>query len=981
MRALSPALLTALLPALLAAQAPPKQAGRPAPRAKAPARKSPEAPAPASAPKALPFPIFQKTLPNGLKVAVIPTGMPNLVSLQIPVSTGSRNEVEPGKSGFAHFFEHMMFRGTPTVDKHLWNATLQRTGASQNAYTSDDLTNYHTLFSKEDLETWIRLEADRFQNLAYTEDDFKTEARAVLGEYNKNSANPIQKLFEVQRESAFKVHTYKHTTMGFLKDIEDMPNQFAYSKDFFKRWYRPENVTVIITGDVDPAAAFALVEKHFGPWKRGAAQAPAIPAEPEPTAPVEAHVAWEAPTLPWMTVAFHAPTKFSVTDNSALALALAADQLFGPQSELYQRLVVKEQKVNALFTNGGMGKDPSLFTIGAQVKKAEDLAYVRDLILDTCARGRALPFSAAKLEDAKQESRLNLQRSLDSSNAVAGLVARLASFERDPEALNKVAALRETVTAADLARVAQATFRDSSRVVTTLAHGALPEALKAPFEGVEARAAKLAVLPELRLLEEPNPASALVNLRVAFRAGSIHDPEGKKGLAQLTASMIAEAGTRAKSLPELTKAWAATGSGLSALVDKERTSFILNAPKAKAAEAVALALEQLVETGFKEEDFRRLKARQLNALKVGLKANNDEELGKLALEARMYAGPYATPVLGTETGLEAITLEDVKAFAKAYYTRPRLLLGLGGAFDTDLKAQVLRGLAPLTDAEAPKVAVNEAEHLTDGSHLFIVTKETRATAISIGLPLRERDGKGTPIDARVNRAHPDFAALWVATSHLGQHRDSTGVLYQRIREERGLNYGDYAYLEAFPGGMFQFQPDPGVARWFNHWQIWIRPVDPRNGAFALKAALFELDKLVRNGLDEKQFEASRTFLVKFLDHLNDTGGKKLGHDMDMLGMGLPPDYAGTLKAKLRSLKLKDVNAAIRKYLRATSLDIAVITKDAEAFRRDLAAEACPVPRYDAPKPHLAEEDQAIARMRLDIDARNITVQPLESLFR
>jgi zinc protease len=963
--------ILALLPTLLIAQAPAAKARKPAPAA---------APAPAPA-KALPFAIHQKTLANGLKVAVIPTGMPNLVSLQIPVSTGSRNEVEPGKSGFAHFFEHMMFRGTPTVDKDLWNGTLQRTGASQNAYTSDDLTNYHTLFSKEDLETWIRLEADRFQNLAYSEEGFKTESRAVLGEYNKNSANPISRLFEVQRDAAFTTHTYKHTTMGFLKDIEDMPNQFAYSKDFFKRWYTPQNTTVIVTGDVDPAETFRLVEKYFGPWKKGTAQAPAIPAEPEPKAPVGVHIGWESPTLPWVTVAFHAPTKFSVTDNSALALSLAADQLFGPQSELYQRLVVKEQKANSIFTNGGMGKDPGLFTVAAQIKKPEDMAMVRDLILDACAKGAALPFSAARLEEAKVESRLNLARTLDSTNAVAGMVARMASFERDPEALNKLAALRDTVKVEDLARVARATFRDNARVIATLSHGPRPENLKGDFAGVEARAAKLAELPALRLLEEPNPASALVNLRVAFRVGSIHDPEGKKGLAQLTASMIANAGTRSKSLTELTKAYAATGSGLGALVDKERTSFVLNAPKAKATEALDLALEQLVETGFREEDFRRLKAQQLNALKVGLKANNDEELGKLALEARMYAGPYATPVLGTEGGLEAITLDDVKAFAKAYYTRPRLLVGLGGGFDEAVKAKVLRGLAPLGEGESPKVMVNEAEHVTDGSHLFIVTKETRATAISIGIPLRERDEKGAPIEARVNRAHPDFAALWVATSHLGQHRDSTGLLYQSLREERGLNYGNYAYLEAFPGGMFQFQPDPGVARWFNHWQIWIRPVDPKNGAFALKAALHELDGLVKKGISGQAFESSRTFLVKFLDHLNDTGAKKLGHDMDMMGMGLPPDYANTLKAKLRGLKAADVNRAIRKYLRTTNLDIAVITKDAEAFQKDLFAPASPLPKYEAPKPHLKEADEAIAAFKLDVDPKNIAVQKLEELFR
>ena len=200
------------------------QTAKPTSAAK-PARKTA---APAASRDLLPFKASEKTLPNGLKVIVVPTGFPNIVSVQIPVKTGSRNEVEPGKSGFAHFFEHMMFRGTKAYPPEKYQDILTRSGARQNAYTTDDFTNYHTTFPKEDLETILKIEADRFQNLSYSESAFKTEARAVLGEYNKNSANPIVKLSEVQREKAFDVHTYKHTTMGFIKDIEDMPNQFEY---------------------------------------------------------------------------------------------------------------------------------------------------------------------------------------------------------------------------------------------------------------------------------------------------------------------------------------------------------------------------------------------------------------------------------------------------------------------------------------------------------------------------------------------------------------------------------------------------------------------------------------------------------------------------------------------------------------------------------------------------------------------------------
>ena len=161
-----------------------------------PARKA--APRPAAERDVLPFHAVEKTLPNGLKVIVVPTGFPNIVSLQIPVQTGSRNEVEPGKSGFAHFFEHMMFRGTKAYPSEKYNEVITQAGARQNAYTTNDYTNYHTTFAKDDLETVLKIEADRFKNLDYSQEGFKTEARAVLGEYNKNSANPLVKIEEVE---------------------------------------------------------------------------------------------------------------------------------------------------------------------------------------------------------------------------------------------------------------------------------------------------------------------------------------------------------------------------------------------------------------------------------------------------------------------------------------------------------------------------------------------------------------------------------------------------------------------------------------------------------------------------------------------------------------------------------------------------------------------------------------------------------------
>ena len=173
-----------------------------------------------------------------------------------------------GFLGFAHFFEHLMFRGTPNTPPEKYRRIMVEAGARENASTGDDFTRYYSTFAKEDLDTMLALYADMFQNLSYAEPDFKTEARAILGEYNKNSANPTSKLYEILRNTAFDRHTYKHTTMGFLKDIEDMPNQYEYSRLFFNRYYRPEYTTIVAAGDgeviFDGNGNYALFDVRAG---------------------------------------------------------------------------------------------------------------------------------------------------------------------------------------------------------------------------------------------------------------------------------------------------------------------------------------------------------------------------------------------------------------------------------------------------------------------------------------------------------------------------------------------------------------------------------------------------------------------------------------------------------------------------------------------------------------------------------------------
>ena len=156
---------------------------------------------------------------------------------------------------------------------------------------------------------------------------------------------------------------------------------------------------------------------------------------------------------------------------------------------------------------------------------------------------------------------------------------------------------------------------------------------------------------------------------------------------------------------------------------------------------------------------------------------------------------------------------------------------------------------------------------------------------------------------------------------------------------------------------------------------------PRNAAFALKGAVYELDKLIQQGLSDRDFEASRAFLVKFLAQLTDTGSRCLGHDLDMAELGLDRGYVQTLKARLQGLTRAQVNAAIRRYLHRAPLEVVLVAGDPEGLKRDLTAPVCPVPVYPSAKPELKEEDDAISRLSLDLGPEDITITPLEAVFR
>ncbi len=464
-------------------------------------------------------------------------------------------------------------------------------------------------------------------------------------------------------------------------------------------------------------------------------------------------------------------------------------------------------------------------------------------------------------------------------------------------------------------------------------------------------------------------SSPVVTFRVVFTTGAASDPENKPGVANLTALMLAQGGTRELTYKQIVDAMFPMAASVSVQVDKEMTTFAGATHVDNLDAYYKIFRAMLLEPGWREDDFKRLRDNAINYLKISLRANNDEELGKEVLYNEIYAGtPYGHNNAGTISSLEKITLDDLKAFYRAHYTQANLILGIAGGYTPEFIAAVRKDFRQLPAKGSFALRLRYPRAL-EHNRITLVDKPTRSVAYSLGFPIL------------VKRGHPDYPALLVMQSWFGQHRNSGGRLFQRMRELRGLNYGDYAYIEYFPRGMFQFEPSPNLARQQQIFQIWIRPVEPPTARFALRLALYELNRLVRDGLSLPEFERTRAFLSKNVNLLTKTKRAELGYAIDSMFYGIP-DYNTYVKEGLAKLKREDVNRAIRRYLRADRLQIVAVTPSAEDFKKELLS-ATPSPMtYNAPKPpELLEEDKVVASWNIGLRPQDVKIVPLEQVFQ
>ncbi|MEO6406233.1 MAG: insulinase family protein [Ferruginibacter sp.] len=479
------------------------------------------------------------------------------------------------------------------------------------------------------------------------------------------------------------------------------------------------------------------------------------------------------------------------------------------------------------------------------------------------------------------------------------------------------------------------------------------------------------------IVELKVPTSDKVIIKLTFRNGSISDPVGKEGLTYATAQLIANGGAGSYTNKQIKDILYPMAAGYGAFVDKEITTFTFAVHRDFLDKYYSVLKDVMLHPAFGEDDFKRLKSNQQNAVDQLIRSSSDEDYSKVLLEDLLFrGGNYQHMTAGTSAGVAAITLDDIKDHYKNYFTRNNLTIGIAGNYSPFFLATLKKDMGQLSSVK-PAMPTPSKANVPEGIRVEIISKtDALGSAIFTGSTFP------------ITRANDDFAAMMVANSFLGEHRKSYGVLYDKIRSTRSMNYGDYAYIEWYQGAGFNMLPATGVPRSSNYFSLWIRPVQIAEGLklqypelkdinighaqFALRLALREIDMLTKNGMTKQAFENTRRFLRSYNKLYVLTLEKQLGFLMDSKFYGRK-NYLKEMDALLAKLTVEDVNRAIKKYWKADNMFVTIVTDDSEAEPLAKALrENTPSPmsysnlvKDGLPKAVLAEDD-AVAKFPLNI---------------
>ena len=896
---------------------------------------APQAPA---ALEVAPLTYTMRTLPNGLRVYAMPDANTANVSVQVWYDVGSVDD-PVGRSGFAHLFEHIMFKSTRNMPAEFFDRLTEDVGGFNNASTYDDFTNYYEVVPANHLRRIVWAEADRMATLVVNEETFDSERDVVKEELRQRVlASPYGRLFGFYLAQAnFSVHPYGRPGIGSIEDLDAAT--VADVRAFHATYYRPDNAVLVVAGNFNEAQLTAWVDQYFAPIARPNRPIPRVEAvEPMRTAP-RAYTAY-VPNVPLPALMLSFPQPESISPDLPALMVLDAIMSRGDSSRLYQSLVYEQQVAAQVFTNLEATQDPGAYSLFAILSEGKSVEEGLASLSAEVARMRDTLVSQAELDEAKNEI---VTATLEGRETAYGRAFELADAViryGDGAYADRLLAAIQNTTAADVQRVARAILNDSRRVVVsylpetegqtgdaiatspaiqaralTITQADIPvftlapEAQRAspppPTAPVDARipaTAQRTLANGLRVIVAPNRALPLISADLRIASGGSADPRARAGLASVTADLLTS-GTSTRSATDIARQIESLGASIGSGAGIDSSAVSLQTRSDRANEAFAVFADVVRNPAFADEELERARQQALDGLMVEL--SEPGSIAGFAMSRALYGEtPYGA--VASPASLAAITRDNAAGYHGAYWRPDNAVLVIAGDVSPEqgfALAQSFFGnwASPPVGLPAPP---NASAYAPAPRTIVVDLPDTGQAAVLMGL-------RG------VARTDPDYFPLLVANNVLGGGYSAR--LNAEIRIRRGLSYGAGSSLSA------RLSPGPIIAS-----------AQTRNDAavqvYQLMSA--EIDRIGDALAPEPELIARKAVLIGSFGRSVETTSGLAGQISTLALFGLPPERLGTYVADISAVTPEQARSAAGRYFDAARADL-VVVGDARLFYDDL----------------------------------------------
>jgi zinc protease len=761
----------------------------------------------------------ERTLANGLKVFASQDKTTPNVTVQVWYGVGSKDDPQ-GRSGFAHLFEHLMFKATRDMPSETFDRLTEDVGGFNNAFTADDMTAYYEVVPANHLERLLWAESQRLGALVVDEASFKSERDVVKEELRSRVlSDPYGRFVSLLiPANSYTTHPYRRAGIGSIEELDAATIDDVLN--FHAEYYRPDNAALIVVGNFDDKALDAWIDKYFGGIKPPKAPLQRVTVkEPARTGPRT--VTGYAPNVPLPAIAITWQGPEASDPDAAPLTVLDAILSGGKSSRLYNSLVYEQQIAQAAFSSAPTNAQPGLFYVGAIMAGGKTVEEGQTALLAQVARLRDAPVTPAELSEAKTELIAGAVRQRETIDGRGFVLGSALVVEGDAAKANTGIAELNAVTAADVQRVAKTYLRDDRMVAIRYldetqrpatekpGEAALSSIVDKPVASKPFTGQRVALAPEGQRVAPPALGSAvspvlptpaektlanglrvivarssdlpLVTADLTVKAGAISDPDGKAGLASMAADLMTE-GAGGKSAVEIAAGTEALGADLSTGAGSESASVTLNVLPQNLEPAMALMADVALKPAFEQEELDRARDQSIDSFQVGLKRPGT--VAAYVSGPAVWAGtPFAD--LATPTTLKALKREDLAAFHQTWFRPDNAVLVITGDITADqgfaLAQKAFGGWA------APGTALPA---------IPAVSSVNSPRNIVIDMP---NAGQAAVVVSKraITRDDPRYYAGQVANSVLGGGYSAR--LSQEIRVKRGLAYGAYSGLSVRKG--------------------------------------------------------------------------------------------------------------------------------------------------------------------------------------